>query len=179
MDVWFPGRKLNGHTIYVWSQICQEIHCSCVGMSCFQMVSVLDQYSNGLPNHLTSTIWNQDRQYLILDVWYSDVKCSFEEITTDTFQWPRVFFSIIDSTVEGGGGKISTVYLLHSLPLRMSVVQVFVGSQMAVVSHLVTSDTIGRERKLKLDDEVLLYKHQKTHQIKNENGTVRNIEKGS
>ena len=45
-----------------------------------------------------------------------------------------------------------TVYLLHSLPLRMSVVQVFVGDRMACVGHLVTEATVGRERDLGLDD---------------------------
>ena len=36
----------------------------------------------------------------------------------------------------------------------MSVVQVFVGAHMAVVAHLVESETIGRISKLQLDDEV-------------------------
>ena len=36
----------------------------------------------------------------------------------------------------------------------MSVVQVFVGAHMAVVAHLVESETIGRITKLQLDDEV-------------------------
>jgi hypothetical protein len=39
----------------------------------------------------------------------------------------------------------------------MSVVQVFVGSQMAVVAHLVNADTIGREKNLQLDDEARLF----------------------
>ena len=45
--------------------------------------------------------------------------------------------------------------MIHSLPLRMSVVQVFVGAQMAVVAHLVDADTIGRLTKLQLEDEVI------------------------
>ena len=36
----------------------------------------------------------------------------------------------------------------------MSVVQVFVGAHMAVVAHLVESETIGRITKLQLNDEV-------------------------
>ena len=44
-----------------------------------------------------------------------------------------------------------SVYLIHSLPLVLSAVQVFVGPDMAVVAHTVGPDTIGRERKLELD----------------------------
>ena len=36
------------------------------------------------------------------------------------------------------GKKILSVYLIHSLPLEMSAVQVFVGDKMAVVAHLGT-----------------------------------------
>ena len=52
---------------------------------------------------------------------------------------------------DNGEDKL-TVYLLHSLPLRMSVVQVFVGDKMACVGHLVTEATIGREQDLGLED---------------------------
>ena len=45
------------------------------------------------------------------------------------------------------------VYLIHSLPLEMSAIQVFVGSQMATVAHLVHSDTIGHESGLKLESD--------------------------
>ncbi len=46
-----------------------------------------------------------------------------------------------------------SVYLLHSLPLSMSAVQLFVGDRMAVVAHLVGPETLGRtEAKYGLDD---------------------------
>ncbi len=43
-----------------------------------------------------------------------------------------------------GGVKQLTVYIIHSLPLKMSIVQVFVGDQMTLVAHLVYNDTIGK-----------------------------------
>ncbi len=39
--------------------------------------------------------------------------------------------------------KLFSVYLIHSLALQMSVVQLFIGDQMAVVAHLVGEDTVG------------------------------------
>ncbi len=35
------------------------------------------------------------------------------------------------------------MYLIHSLSLEMSAVQLFVGSEMSVVAHLVGPDTLG------------------------------------
>ena len=46
------------------------------------------------------------------------------------------------------GEKQLTVYIVHSLPLLMSVVQLFVGSQMAFVAHLVNADTVGSDKHL-------------------------------
>ncbi len=43
-----------------------------------------------------------------------------------------------------------TVYVIHSLPQFMSVVQLFIGGQMAMVGHLVKSDTLAYEPKLDL-----------------------------
>ena len=48
-----------------------------------------------------------------------------------------------------------SVYLIHSLPLKMSAIQIFVGDKMACVSHLVGEDTIGWEKDLELDGEVV------------------------
>ena len=52
-----------------------------------------------------------------------------------------------------GDQKLCSIYLIHSLPLEMSVIQLFLGDQMSVVAHLVGRDTIGRETSLHLDDE--------------------------
>ncbi len=54
---------------------------------------------------------------------------------------PWLYSSILDST----GKKLFTVYLVHSLPLEMSAVQLFVGARMAVVAHLVGADTVGAD----------------------------------
>ena len=59
--------------------------------------------------------------------------------------------SIVDSSKEE---KLMSAYLIHSLPLKMSAIQIFVGDKMACVSHLVGEDTIGGETDLQLDGEV-------------------------
>ncbi len=50
-----------------------------------------------------------------------------------------VTHGILDST----GQKLFSVYLVHSLPLEMSVVQLFVRDKMAVVGHLVGKETVN------------------------------------
>ena len=50
---------------------------------------------------------------------------------------------MISSVVDASGKKLFSAYLLHSLPCEMSAIQLFHGNRMAVVSHLVSSDTIG------------------------------------
>ena len=53
-----------------------------------------------------------------------------------------------------------TIYIVHSLPLMMSVVQVFVASQMALVAHLVNADTVGSYKHLGVNFKVqLLFDH--------------------
>ena len=47
-----------------------------------------------------------------------------------------------------------TAYLIHSLPLLMSAVQIFTGDQMAVVAHLVGLEQVGYETDLGLDMKV-------------------------
>jgi len=42
------------------------------------------------------------------------------------------------------GAKELTVCIIHSLPLKTSVVQIFVEDQMALVAHLVDRQTIGK-----------------------------------
>ena len=54
--------------------------------------------------------------------------------------------------VNTAGEKVMSVYLIHSLPLVLSAVQVFVGPDMAVIAHTVGPDTIGRERMLELEN---------------------------
>ena len=52
--------------------------------------------------------------------------------------------------------KVMSAYLIHSLPLKMSAIQIFVGDKMACVAHLVGEDTIAGEKKLELDGEVCI-----------------------
>ena len=47
-----------------------------------------------------------------------------------------------------------TAYLIHSLPLLMSAVQIFTGDQMAVVAHLVGLEQIGYETELGMNHNV-------------------------
>ena len=59
--------------------------------------------------------------------------------------------AVTHSIVSGVDEKKMSVYLIHSLPLLLSAVQVFVGSEMAVVGHTVGPDTIGEIAALELD----------------------------
>jgi len=52
--------------------------------------------------------------------------------------------------VNGVEDKLMSVYLVHSLPLLLSAVQVFVKGKMAVVAHTVGADSIGT---MQLDEE--------------------------
>ena len=45
--------------------------------------------------------------------------------------------------VDVEGKKLLTVYLLHSLALEMSAIQVFHGDRMTTVAHLIGVDTLG------------------------------------
>ena len=67
------------------------------------------------------------------------------------FDSKKQLYSIVDSWKEE---KLMSAYLIHSLPLKMSAIQIFVGDKMACVSHLVGEDTIGGETDLQLDGEV-------------------------
>ena len=59
--------------------------------------------------------------------------------------------TVTHDIVTGMEDKRMSVYLIHSLPLVLSAVQVYVGSQMAVVAHSVGPDTIGAMSVLELD----------------------------
>ena len=52
------------------------------------------------------------------------------------------------------GERKMTAYLIHSLPLLMSAVQIFTGDQMAVVAHLVGLEQIGYETELGMNHNV-------------------------
>ena len=56
------------------------------------------------------------------------------------------------SIVDGTGLKLLSVYLIHSLPLKMSAIQVFKGDKMMTVAHLVGPSTLGYEKVLGLND---------------------------
>ena len=47
-----------------------------------------------------------------------------------------------------------TAYLIHSLPLLMSAVQIFCGDKMAVVAHLAGLEQLGYETELGLTQAV-------------------------
>ena len=54
------------------------------------------------------------------------------------------------SLINNNGFRCMTAYLIHSLPLLMSTVQVFCKDQMAVVAHLVGLEQLGYESELGL-----------------------------
>ena len=59
--------------------------------------------------------------------------------------------AVTHDIVNGLGEKKMSVHLVHSLPLVLSAVQVFAGSEMAVVGHTVGPDTVGQITQLELD----------------------------
>ena len=50
--------------------------------------------------------------------------------------------------IASNGERPLTAYLIHSLPLAMSCVQLFAGDKMAVVAHLVGLEQLGYEKVL-------------------------------
>ncbi len=52
-----------------------------------------------------------------------------------------------------------TAYLIHSLPLLMSAVQIFCGDKMSVVAHLVGLEQLGYEAELGLTQAVMKNDH--------------------
>jgi hypothetical protein len=58
-----------------------------------------------------------------------------------------MFYRMVSSV---SGQPQLTVYVIHSLPCLMSVIQIFLEDKMVMVGHLVTHDTIGYEKKLGL-----------------------------
>ena len=56
----------------------------------------------------------------------------------------------VTHSIMDGNRKVLSVYLVHSLPLEMSAIQIFHGDKMAVVAHLVGQETIGHEPELHL-----------------------------
>ena len=60
-----------------------------------------------------------------------------------------------------------TAYLIHSLPLLMSTVQVFCKDQMAVVAHLVGLEQLGYESELGLTSIVRKKSHFMASAVRN------------
>ena len=59
--------------------------------------------------------------------------------------------------MNSDGERKMTAYLIHSLPLLMSAVQIFTGDQMAAVAHLVGLEQIGYELDLGMNMSVGLF----------------------
>ena len=62
--------------------------------------------------------------------------------------------AVTHGILAASGQKLFSVYLIHSLALEMSVIQLFVGDKMAVVAHLVSQDTIGLQGIGRMDEGV-------------------------
>ena len=56
--------------------------------------------------------------------------------------------------INDKGQRVMTAYLIHSLPLLMSAVQIFSGDQMAVVGHLVGLEQLGYEKDIGMTEAV-------------------------
>ena len=50
------------------------------------------------------------------------------------------------SILNANGERPLTAYLIHSIPLLQSAVQIFAGDKMTVVAHLVGLEQIGYEK---------------------------------
>ena len=55
-------------------------------------------------------------------------------------------YSINFSILNANGERPLTAYLIHSIPLLQSAVQIFAGDKMTVVAHLVGLEQIGYEK---------------------------------
>ena len=68
--------------------------------------------------------------------------------------------------------RVLSTYVIHSLPLNMSAVQVFIDDKMAMVGHLVGSDTIGYEEELGLNTQAALAEPWRAMLLKDDKGDV-------
>ena len=59
-------------------------------------------------------------------------------------KFPFFHYRILNSN----GERPLTAYLIHSIPLQQSAVQLFVGDKMTVVAHLVGLEQLGYEKVL-------------------------------
>ena len=66
----------------------------------------------------------------------------------------KYIFSSISRIINDKGQRVMTAYLIHSLPLLMSAVQIFSGDQMAVVGHLVGLEQLGYEKDIGMTEAV-------------------------
>ena len=57
-------------------------------------------------------------------------------------------FAINFRILNSNGEKPLTAYLIHSIPLQQSAVQIFAGDKMSVVAHLVGLEQLGYEKAL-------------------------------
>jgi hypothetical protein len=57
----------------------------------------------------------------------------------------------LSSLLNSRSERAMTAYIVHSLPLLMSAVQIFVADRMSVVAHLVGLEQIGYEKELGLN----------------------------
>jgi hypothetical protein len=65
-----------------------------------------------------------------------------------------IIINLCSRILAENGSKPMTVYLIHSLSLLMSAVQIFCGEKMAVVAHLVGLEQLGYETDLGLTTAV-------------------------
>lgn len=57
------------------------------------------------------------------------------------------------------GGRPMSAYIIHSIPLQQSAVQMFIGDQMAVVAHLIGLEQVGYEKVLGMTMGVMRNDH--------------------
>jgi hypothetical protein len=78
-----------------------------------------------------------------------DSPCCYTQLILIFFD----FFSILNSS----GERPLTAYLIHSIPLAQSAVQIFTGDKMTVVAHLVGLEQIGYEKILGMSMGVSIF----------------------
>ena len=60
----------------------------------------------------------------------------------------KMFYHFFPRILNSNGEKPLTAYLIHSIPLQQSAVQIFAGDKMSVVAHLVGLEQLGYEKSL-------------------------------
>ena len=62
----------------------------------------------------------------------------------------NIFLSVVDQEES----KVLSVYVIHSLPLMTSVVQIFIADKMVLVGHLIQDDTLAPDHRMFIDPKV-------------------------